>query len=291
MPELPKISIWVTVGQREFVRRCFPSFGSQCHYPNIEYLFALYLPTDPHGNRAWVEGLECPGKRIIETSDKTLAQTYKMLIAESAEWFLNIGDDFLFGCDPTPMMIDGINLLMSVSNVCAVRMTSHTPLVLDVQHPDFVSLQSVVGPVVWGFSVSDTQHLCRTKDFGDTPGVYDQPDGWRSIQTRNPLWKAGMGGVTMLRYWGCSVHIGDTGEDGQVSKENQISAEEAEVICRRRLFWLRDPSALYSTGIDEDLRRQIVYPLFVIGCHPLVAGQIPLSYQKRLGPSLAQRIV
>lgn len=282
----PKLSVWVTAGRRNYIRQCLPSFLDKCKYPNFETLIAYYLPDDPNGIREYLENVEAPGKRLFDATALSLPDTYRMLLDESADLFLNIGDDFEYLADPTPMIQDAVVLMMNEPEVGCVRITAHTPLFIDLLVPKEMELwNSVVGPTVAGFSASDSQHVSKTEAFRAAMpfGLWDTPSGFRSIQVRNPLQRSGYFGTTMLRHWGASLHIGDVGEDHWRVVENQLNARESAVIRRKGMLGPRPANTLYFNWCDEEAKREFVYPLFLGGIEPMVSNWIPAAAQARLG--------
>lgn len=290
MTDEPLVAVWVTAGNREYVKTCLPAFLDRCTYPNIELLISYHGRGDPLGVRRFLEDLPFPRKRIFDTSDTCLSGAYYRLLEASPDWYINIEDDFLFLADPGPMIRDGLRLMGSDPRLCAIRLTAHTPLFLDALNRAFAPAMTEVGPAVYGFSISNTQHLVSCKACRATPDLWQIGTPYRYVDMVGPLLQAGHYGATMLRYWGASIHVGLSPEDREVTDENRHNAREGAVLRKYGMFGPRPERMLYSGALNEEQKAAFVYPLYLAITPPLVPEHVPAAAQERVGPCTATRV-
>jgi len=290
MSDTPKIAVWVTAGNRPYVRWCLPSFTQQCTYAPYELLISHHRDKGPDGTWPFLQAYPYEPKRLFDTSDTDFSGAYYRLLDNSPEYYINLSDDFLFLCDPAEMIRDAIRLMESRPDICMVRLCAHTPMFLDTLNSRFWIQESVVGPIIYGFGLGDTQNVVRCATVRNVPEVWQVGKPYREVNMREPLGRAGYTAAFMLRYWGASVHVGTRGEDGTVTAENAETQKEALLIQRWGLYGVRPRRMLYSGALTEEQKRVLVYPLFVTVANPLVPNHVPYEAQARTGVPVAVRV-
>lgn len=289
-PGLPEVTLWCIVGSRTHVIECLPSLLSRCTYPNLKVLVAH----EGHpASAAFIEGLADPRVEKMLFPRGLPATKYAALLERSGPYFMNICDDWFFETDPGPMFQDAVTIMELAGPICMVRISSHTPVFLDILHWRFLMVASTVGPLVVGMGLTDCMSLI-SKTLPDTlPDLWPpDTDFWQDqYKWTERVKMSGRTGATMLRYWGAACHVGTCSEGRPMTAECALSLRETKILRKYGLFGLRPNKMLYSTALNEEQRREFVYPLYQCGVGPLVPNFIPVEAQDRLGPSEATRIV
>ena len=289
MSEWPEISVWVTVGHRRHVLECLPSFLSHCTYPNYRLLIAH--EGDP-ATTPFLEGLNHPRKELYLCGDGP-AHKYNVLRSHTpSDWYYCIQDDWLYYADPAPAMKDAIVLMRSEPSICMVKMTSHTPFFMDLVAPRFRLLQSIVGPIIYGFGMADVQNVTSMGIFRAVPDLW--PDGF-DFYGLDGVWQRrllslGLNSVKLMRHWGSNIHVGHVGESGKQSEENRLNEREGKLLVKYGMFGERPDRTLYTTALNEEQKQECVYPMFLHGIEPVVAGPVPYEAQARRGTAHCERI-
>ena len=282
--DAPLISVWVTVTHRKHVLECLPSFLDRCTYPNYELLICH------EGHEATLEfinGVKAPGKQIWQ-GPRPLATKYRELRERSSgEYYYSIQDDWLYFSDPGPIMLDATRLMSSFTPICMVRMTSHAPVFVDMRQYYSEFATSIVGPILFAFGLVDMQTIIHKRLFEKFPNLWpDDMDFYAADkQWQQPIREHGWESAVMLKYWGCNIHVGNVGDRGWQTEENRLCEREGKLIQKYNMFGLRPLASLYTTWMNEELRKELLYPFFLYGRATMVPNPVPVTAQTRLGKS------
>ncbi len=283
--DIPTVAVWVTVPQRRIVERCLPTFLRLNTYPKTRLLIAC---EDDSPSRGWLESLDVPKEIIV--AGKPLAAKYAALRARGEDYFYSIQDDWEYHSDPGPMMIDAVRVLCSNPRVTMVNMSSHTPLFLNlVEYGRWKLYLTKMGPVV-NFGLNDMQTIIRADLFKKIPDLWPINIDFYANLWQKCVKKYGLEAVTMLKYWGCCIHAGDTGERGWTTEDNRQAACEAKALLKYGWFGERPRSMLYTTALTEEQKCDFVYPYYLAGVYSSVQGPVPVRAQSRLGPPQAIQV-
>lgn len=134
--EYPKVSIWITsTGRYECTKRTIDAFLEHNTYPNIEFLIFHSIPTleskyafnapdvgDPKVLLLFEDLLrEYPGRLWAEPWPP-FGNVLTILLNNSAEYFINLGDSNAAVCDGAEQIRAGINLLEVEKDLLALRL-------------------------------------------------------------------------------------------------------------------------------------------------------------------------
>ena len=132
----PLVSIWITsTGRIDCTKRTIDAFIENNTYPNIEFLIFHSIPTMESLKTYYASGIGDPAvykmfDKLLRTYPGTLwaepwqpfGNALNLLLANSADYFINLGDANMAVCDGADQIRDGIELMEEEKSLLSLRL-------------------------------------------------------------------------------------------------------------------------------------------------------------------------